>query len=306
MHSKYWIWVSEGKKSKSWKWPAPFFQEGLAQTGLFQSFRTELLLYDERTLSLKYNHAENAWSPLPSGVRSFSWLCTKKPPSFSVWRWDELPNILRGFLLGSAYTGSLLSLSWGQPSISSFEHWGDTLLPWVLAPFPQLCSQSCSFYRPDRSGIQHIHWSWKRLYSIALDGLDGESIKIPYTTGCPSLFRLLQQNTSGWCLRNSRNLLVTPHGWVLAKALFRLLTHTGCVLTGGKGREAFSLFEETSPIHEDRAALLPKAPFPNTITWWGWRHWDFNIWICWGWQEGHTNIQSTAVEGGRKRILDLC
>ena len=213
MHSKYWIWVSEGKKSKSWKWPAPFFQEGLAQTGLFQSFRTELLLYDERTLSLKYNHAENAWSPLPSGVRSFSWLCTKKPPSFSVWRWDELPNILRGFLLGSAYTGSLLSLSWGQPSISSFEHWGDTLLPWVPAPFPQLCSQSCSFYRPDRNGIQHIHWSRKRLHSIALDGLDGESIKTSYTTGCPSLFRLLQQNTSGWCLRNSRNSPLMAGFW---------------------------------------------------------------------------------------------
>ena len=122
MHSKYWIWVSEGKRSKSWKWPAPFFQEGLAQTGLFQSFRTELLLYDERTLSLKCNHLENTWSSLPSGVQSFSWLCTKNPPSFSVWRWDELPNILHGFLLGSAYTGSLLSLGWGQPSISSLEH----------------------------------------------------------------------------------------------------------------------------------------------------------------------------------------
>lgn len=120
MHSKYWIWVSEGKRSKSWKWPAPFFQEGLAQTGLFQSFRTELLLYDERTLSLKCNHSESVWSPLPSSVQSFSWLCTKSPPSFSVWRWDDT---LRGFLLGSAYTGSLLSPSWGQPNISSLKHW---------------------------------------------------------------------------------------------------------------------------------------------------------------------------------------
>lgn len=107
---------------------------------------------------------------------------------------------------------------------------------------------------------------WKRLYSIALDGLDGESIKISYMTGCSSLFRLLQQNTSGWCLRNSRNLLITPHGCVLAKALFRLLTQTRCVLTGWKGREVSSLFEETSPIHEDRADHPPKAPLPNTIT----------------------------------------
>ena len=84
-----------------------------------------------------------------------------------------------------------------------------------------------------------------------------------------SLFRLLQQNTSGWCLRNSRNLLITPHGCVLAKALFRLLTQTRCVLTGWKGREVSSLFEETSPIHEDRADHPPKAPLPNTITWWG-------------------------------------
>lgn len=180
MHSKYWIWVSEGKRSKSWKWPAPFFQEGLAQTGLFQSFRTELLLYDERTLSLKCNHLENTWSSLPSSVQSFSWLCTKNPPSFSVWRWDELPNILQGFLLSSAYTGSLLSLGWGQPSLSSLEHWEEETphSPECCFPFPQLCSQSCSFYRPDRNGIQHIHWSWKRLYSIALGGLDGERIKI--------------------------------------------------------------------------------------------------------------------------------
>ena len=88
-------------------------------------------------------------------------------------------------------------------------------------------------------------------------------------TGCSSLFRLLQQNTSGWCLRNSRNLLITPHGCVLAKALFRLLTQTRCVLTGWKGRETSSLFEETSPIHEDRADHPAKAPLPNTITWWG-------------------------------------
>ena len=193
MHSKYWIWVSEGKRSKSWKWPAPFFQEGLAQTGLFQSFRTELLLYDERTLSLKCNHLEN--TVVIVAIRCpLLFLTLHKEPSFLQrlkvrWTAEHPPRLPSRFRLH------------GKPALPGlrpakhFKPWAqrgeDTPLPWVLLPFPQLCSQPCSFYRPDRNGIQHIHWSWKRLYSSVLHGLDGERIKISYVTGCPSLFRLL-------------------------------------------------------------------------------------------------------------------
>lgn len=79
------IWVSEGKKSKSWKWPAPFFQEGLAQLIILLTLgQNYFYMMKEPCLSSITTRKHGLVTVAIRCPILFFDFCTKKPPSFSV------------------------------------------------------------------------------------------------------------------------------------------------------------------------------------------------------------------------------